>query len=189
MPTTEPHAFLLRAVNVGGTAKLPMAELRALATTLGASDVSTYIASGNLLCTPPGDASAFAGAFEDAVEQRFGFRREVIERSLTALRTARDAHPFDIANPAFSYITFLTSEPSEAEVQSAGEVPSGDDQWSVIGRELHVRYERGASQATLNTDALLRRLGAAGTARNLRTVDELIRRLSDGSFDPSTMSP
>ncbi|MGY6497766.1 MAG: DUF1697 domain-containing protein [Microcella sp.] len=179
--SVEPHAFLLRAVNVGGTAKLPMAELRALAADLGATGVSTYIASGNLLCTPPGDVAAFVGALEDAIEQRFEFRREVIARSLTALRTARDAHPFDIANPAFSYITSLTAAPSEADVRSASGVPRGDDEWTVIGSELHVRYERGASQAGINTDALLRRLGVTGTARNLRTVNELVRRLSDDS--------
>lgn len=172
-----PHAFLLRAVNVGGTAKLPMAELRALAAELGATDVSTYIASGNLLCTPPGEAAAFAARLEDAIEQRFGFRREVMSRSPTELRVARDAHPFAVANPAFSYVIFLTGAPSEDDVRRAAEVPRGDDEWAVVGRELHVRYGRGASQAALNADALLRRLRVAGTARNLRTVDELLRRL------------
>ncbi len=45
------HAWvaLLRAVNVGGTGKLPMAELRDIATTIGFEDVRTYIQSGNLL--------------------------------------------------------------------------------------------------------------------------------------------
>ncbi len=47
------RVHLLRAVNVGG-ATLPMAELRELAADLGASDVRTHIASGNLLCTPTG---------------------------------------------------------------------------------------------------------------------------------------
>ena len=37
--------YLFRAVNVGGIAKLPMADLRALAAELGATDVRTYIAS------------------------------------------------------------------------------------------------------------------------------------------------
>ena len=40
---------LLRAVNVGGTGKLPMAELKAMAEELGFKAVRTYIASGNLL--------------------------------------------------------------------------------------------------------------------------------------------
>ena len=51
---------LLRAVNVGG-AKLPMAELREVAASLGATDVRTYIASGNLICDPPGDPAHAVG--------------------------------------------------------------------------------------------------------------------------------
>lgn len=43
------RVHLLRAVNVGG-AKLPMAELREVASALGATNAGTYIASGNLLC-------------------------------------------------------------------------------------------------------------------------------------------
>jgi len=43
------YIALLRAVNVGGTGKLPMAELRKLAEEIGFAGVSTYIASGNLL--------------------------------------------------------------------------------------------------------------------------------------------
>ncbi|MEO6604401.1 MAG: DUF1697 domain-containing protein, partial [Aeromicrobium sp.] len=45
--------ILLRAVNVGG-AQLPMARLREIAEELGASDASTYIASGNLIADVPG---------------------------------------------------------------------------------------------------------------------------------------
>ncbi len=40
---------LLRAVNVGGTGKLPMADLVALATAEGFGRPRTYIASGNLV--------------------------------------------------------------------------------------------------------------------------------------------
>ena len=43
------YVGLLRAVNVGGTGKLPMAELRALAEGLGFARVRTLLASGNLL--------------------------------------------------------------------------------------------------------------------------------------------
>ena len=43
------YIALLRAVNVGGTGKLPMAELRTLCESAGFKDVRTYIASGNVL--------------------------------------------------------------------------------------------------------------------------------------------
>ena len=59
---------LLRAVNVGG-AKLPMADLRAIAGDLGATAVETYIASGNLVCTLPARTrfDAFDRALESAI--------------------------------------------------------------------------------------------------------------------------
>ena len=44
MPT---YIALLRAVNVGGTGKLPMAELKAMCEAAGFERVQTYIASGN----------------------------------------------------------------------------------------------------------------------------------------------
>lgn len=40
------YCALLRAVNVGGTGKLPMTELRAMCEGCGFKDVRTYIASG-----------------------------------------------------------------------------------------------------------------------------------------------
>jgi len=43
------HVALLRAVNVGGTGKLPMSELRRLCEGAGFSAVQTYIASGNVI--------------------------------------------------------------------------------------------------------------------------------------------
>lgn len=166
------HVFLFRAVNVGGTAKLPMAELRALAAELGASDVQTYIASGNLIAAPPGDPLAFAARLEAEVETRFGFRREVIVRDAAALRAARDAHPFPVADLAFSYLVPLTSAP--VDPTAAADVPTGDDQWTLVGSDLHLRYAHGAGRAELDLARLLRTLGVVGTARNLRTVDALL---------------
>lgn len=40
---------LLRAVNVGGTGKLPMSELKVMCQAVGFQDARTYIASGNVV--------------------------------------------------------------------------------------------------------------------------------------------
>ena len=45
------YVALLRAVNVGGTGKLPMSELKSMGEAAGFADVRTCIASGNLLFT------------------------------------------------------------------------------------------------------------------------------------------
>ena len=44
---------LLRAVNVGGTGKLPMSDLKEMCEALGFAGVRTYIASGNVVFSQP----------------------------------------------------------------------------------------------------------------------------------------
>jgi uncharacterized protein (DUF1697 family) len=165
---------LVRAVNVGG-ATLPMADLKAMATELGASDVTTYIASGNLVADVPGDPEAFDRALEQAIEKRFGYFREAISRSRDELVAALEAHPFEVLEPKYSYISFMLRAPSDEAVAAAREVPTGEDRWQVIGRELHLRYAHGAGRAELKEAQLLRALGRIpATARNLNTVRKLI---------------
>jgi uncharacterized protein (DUF1697 family) len=166
--------LLVRAVNVGGV-KLPMAEFRSLLAELGASDVRTYVASGNAVLDVPGEPDEFDRAVEAAMEQRFGFRREVMSREPEEVRAALAAHPFEVVDAARSYVTFLSGAPTPAAIDSAADVVAGADEWRVVGRDLHVRFEEGAGRATLDVNALYRRLGVAGTARNLRTVTALVR--------------
>ena len=164
---------LLRAVNVGG-AKLPMAELRGLATGLGATDVSTFIASGNLLCDAPKDVKAFGQALEKAIEQKYGFFRECIIRTPAELSKARKNYPFDVDDPKNGHIVFLLDQPTPAAIAKAGQLETGADRWKVIGREMHVRYDHGAGRSDMNGPAIGKALGVPGTSRNLRTVDKLI---------------
>ena len=169
--------MLLRAVNVGG-AKLPMAELREIAEGLGARDVSTFIASGNLLVDVD-DPEAFDRALEQAIEERFGFFREAISRSPEELRAAREAHPFEVVEKRFSYVTFLASEPTSAAIEKARTFETGEDQWEVMGRELHIRYHDGAGRPQMKDASIGRALAVPGTARNLNTVERLMA-LADG---------
>ncbi len=165
---------LVRAVNVGGTATLPMALWRDLAASLGASDIVTYIASGNMVCSVPGDGQAFDRGLEQAVEQRCGFFRGVVSRTPQEVAAALEQHPFEIVDPAFSYVCFLNAEPTEEAVAAARELPTGEGRWHIIGREMHLRYARGAGRPQMSDAAIGRALGVSGTARNLRTVRRLI---------------
>ncbi|MBN9605135.1 MAG: DUF1697 domain-containing protein [Actinomycetales bacterium] len=169
--------LLVRAVNVGG-AKLPMAEFRELLTELGATEVQTYIASGNAIVEiPAGDRAgwdAFDRAVEAALTARYGYTREVMSRDRGELEAALAAHPFEVVEPKFSYVSFLSAEPNVAAVETAEAVPRGEDLWRVIGRELHLRYADGAGRAELDHTRLTKALGVAGTARNLLTVRKLV---------------
>jgi uncharacterized protein (DUF1697 family) len=167
------HVILLRAVNVGG-AKLPMAELRDLATDLGATDVSTFIASGNLICDTPKDVAAFGSALEKAIESTYGFYRECIMRTPAELRKARKNYPFDVDDPKNGHIVFLLDKPTKAGIEKARRHETGADEWDVIGSEMHIRYDHGSGRSDMKTPAIQKSLGVPGTSRNLRTVDQLI---------------
>lgn len=167
------RVVLIRAVNVGG-AKLPMAELREMAADLGATDISTYIASGNLLCTPPGDPAAFDRALEEAITNRYGYVREVISRSADDLAAALAEHPFDVVEPKYSYVYCLTATPAPNAVSQFHSRDFGDDVFEIIGDNLHIRYEAGAGTSKLTAPVIAKALGVQGTGRNLRTVEKLI---------------
>jgi uncharacterized protein (DUF1697 family) len=174
------RVLLVRAVNVGG-AKLPMAEFRELLTDLGAENVRTYIQSGNAVVELSADADAFDRAVEQALTDRYGYVREVISRSPEDLQTALRQHPFEVIEPKFSYIVPLTAIPTSEAVDRAREVETGDDEWALIGADIHARYANGAGRAELDLNKVLRRLGVQGTARNLNTVQKLIEMAAKGS--------
>lgn len=171
---TTIRIIMLRAVNVGGTAKLPMAELRELAAELGATDVQTYIRSGNLVCVPPGVPEEFDRALEKAIKTKYGFSREAISRSPAELRAALEAHPFEVVEPKYSYIAFMNEAPTSEAIAKASTYQRGDDQWEIIGRDWHIRYAHGAGKPGMKAASIARALNVPTTARNLNTVRKLI---------------
>jgi uncharacterized protein (DUF1697 family) len=181
------RVMLLRAVNVGG-ATLPMARLRALAEELGATDVATYIASGNLIANVQGRAATFDRALEKAIEDEFGFFREVISRSPAQLDEARSNHPFEVVAAKYSYVSFLAAKPTAKAVAKAKTFPTGEDCWALVGSELHIRYAHGAGRPEMKMDSIGRALGVPMTARNLNTVEKLseLARATSTSTSTST---
>lgn len=169
---TAARVILIRAVNVGG-AKLPMARLREIAAELGAANVSTYIASGNLLCTPPGDADAFDRALEQALTDEFGYVREAISRSPAELGQALADYPFGDA--PHGHIYFLTGAPTAAAADAFCATDfGGGEQLAIIGDNLHINYPDGAGKTKLTPARIAKALGVTGTGRNLRTTAKLI---------------
>jgi uncharacterized protein (DUF1697 family) len=168
---------LMRAVNVGG-ATLPMADLRELAAGLGATQVSTFIASGNLICVPGGEPSAFDRALEGAVEERFGFFREAISRTPEELAAALAAFPFERTTPKFGYLHVLLAAPTREAAEAFNATDFGADRAQVTGDIVYLSYAEGAGASKLTAAVLARRLGVQGTARNLDTVAKLVELAS-----------
>jgi uncharacterized protein (DUF1697 family) len=73
------YVALLRGINVGGKTLIKMADLKSCIEALGLDDVSTFIASGNVLFeTRRRDAAGLEGEIERAIEERFGLQVKVV---------------------------------------------------------------------------------------------------------------
>jgi uncharacterized protein (DUF1697 family) len=89
------YVALLRGINVGGKNLVPMAKLRDAFVDAGFEDVSTYIASGNVLFSSARPAAQLEREIETALEKRFGRELVVVVRSQRQLRAVVDKAPKD----------------------------------------------------------------------------------------------
>lgn len=173
--------LLLRAVNVGGNARVPMGELRAALTAYTAlAGVETYIQSGNLICETPPDADAACAEVRAVIVREFGVDTPVILRRHTELAASLRASPFGDP-PADAetrvHAVFLAGPPAAGAFEALRPKLGDGEQLAMIGDDLWIRYGTGGAARTKLTKSVLdRALGVAGTARNLRTVRELIAR-------------
>jgi uncharacterized protein (DUF1697 family) len=72
------YLVLLRGINVGGRNKVPMARLRTLLEELGYSNVSTYIASGNVILGADHPAAEVKREIEEALPKAFRLDSELV---------------------------------------------------------------------------------------------------------------
>jgi uncharacterized protein (DUF1697 family) len=85
---------LLRGINVGGKTLIKMADLRASLEELGLEEVSTYIASGNVLFqSPERSPAALEKRIERAVEGRFELPVKVVVLDRAAYARIVEAIP------------------------------------------------------------------------------------------------
>ena len=162
---------LLRAVNVGGTTKLPMEQLRTICTAAGMRNVRTYIASGNVVLDSDLDEAGVRAAIEDGIEQAYGKRIPVLVRSGAELSQVAAANPFPHAAGNRLVMLFTEAEPSLAGLrhQQGEEIGLGR-------REIYIHYGDGMAQSKLSLAAM-----KDGTGRNLNTIVRLVEMAAAAS--------
>lgn len=173
---TGRSALLLRAVNVSGRNRVPMAELRALlADRTDLTDVSTYIASGNVLVGAPNDPRAACAQVRALIHETFHVDTPVIHRSHVELTAALAENPFpEAASDKLLHVMFLEGDAEQGAIEALTERLVPGERIALVGHDLWIDYSEAGVHSTKLTKAVLdRALGVAGTARNLRTVRTL----------------
>src|SRR5271154_3252398 len=95
---------LLRAVNVGGTGKLPMGDLKRLCEKAGFRNVRTYIASGNVVAERAGAEAEAKAALEADLRAYAGKPVGAIVRTAAEIAKVAADNPFPnrAANPTIA---------------------------------------------------------------------------------------
>ncbi len=166
------YIALLRAVNVGGTSALPMAELKAICEGLGFTDVKTYIQSGNVVFRSDEKETAAEKKLDEALGRKMGKPPGVMVRSRKELGDIVANAPFPDAKPSFLLVYFLPEKaPSDALEKMVA--PDGEEA-KLATREIYVHYPNGSGRSKLKLPAL-----KSGTSRNLNTVRKLAEMAAD----------
>lgn len=160
---------LLRSINVGGTGKLPMVQLREIAAGIGLADVQTYIQSGNLVFSAEGTAAGLADRIDAAIADAIGHKACAVVRSAADWKKDLAGNPFAAESAADPGKVFLVLGRDKLDAATIAKLrakarlgervePAGDGLW--------VHYPEGAGKSKLGSFA-------GATARNWRTVQAI----------------
>lgn len=135
------YIALLRAVNVGGIGKRPMAELKAMCEQAGFGKVRTFIASGNVVFESRQTAKQVAAALASRLATFAGKPLGVLVRTGKEMAAVLAANPFAGEPPNRVMAIFLHGKPP---ADALDHVTGRKDERIALGRrEIYVHYGEG----------------------------------------------
>jgi uncharacterized protein (DUF1697 family) len=168
----------LRAVNVGGHAKIKMDALRELFLSLQFAEPQTYVQSGNVIFkSSERDLTRIAKRIHEGIEKKFGCCPEVVLRTPDDLRAAIRKNPFrKRANiePGKLLVSFLAAEPAKDAVKSLTALAIQPEELYLVGRELFIYFPNGQGKSKLPWARVDKALQTAGTGRNWNSVTKIL---------------
>lgn len=167
-------AVFLRGINVGGV-NIKMAELREAVESLPLENVSTVLATGNIVCDSDADMGEVKTLVEGCLRMHFGYEAWVVVLTLERVNEFIAASPYPADSKEFhSYVTFS----SDPEVL--------DELYRLAGGEQNQDQRRLGAEATAWTvrvgetlESQISKLSnkpkykKATTTRNLRTLQKV----------------
>ena len=173
------HRYIafLRAINVGGhTVKMDL--LRKLFEELEFANVTTFIASGNVIFDAPSAGSQqLERQIEGHLKQALGYAVATFLRTPAELTAVTSYEPFPGADPEVEghglYVAFLSEHPGAAATEKLLAFRTEIDEFHVHQREAYWMCHTKMSESTFSGGMLGKALGMAATMRNITTVKKL----------------
>jgi len=175
------YVALLRGINVAGKNKLAMADLCEMFVAAGASDVQSYIQSGNVVFKAPVRlAERMPELITRAIKKATRYDVPVVLRSAAELGLVLACNPFLKSKKVESlHMMFLADRPSPKAVAGLDPNRSAGDEFKVIGRDVYLCLPNGVGKTKLSNAYFDSRLSTVSTIRNWRTVQKLLE-LAEG---------
>ena len=178
------YLVLLRGINVGGKNKVPMAPLRELLEELDYRDVSTYIASGNVILRSDRPPTKIKRAIEEALPRKFRLDSELISvRVLThaELRAVVEKKPKGFGEEPGTYHSdaiFLIGLDAAKAMEVFDPHPDVDRVWPGDGVIYSQRLSAQRTKSRLNK-AITTPLYKSMTIRSWSTTLALLERMDE----------
>ena len=171
------YVAFLRGINVGGHRKILMADLKLMFIKMGLTNPITYIQSGNIVFESTlTDVNELEKSITKSIKDTFNFDVPVI------IRTASEMKSVVVNSPFFSpdediksfHIVFLSDKPNRNNVDELKQVDFGNDQFKIIGQEVHLFVEVPYHKSKLTNKIIESKLNCSSTTRNWKTVNKLV---------------
>lgn len=182
------YIALLRGINVGGKNSLPMKDLKSILEILGASNVKTYIQSGNVVFQSAlkDDISSFSKRLGIEIRERHGFEPQILVIGLAEVETAMMNNPFPEAEsePSSLHLGFLASAPENPDLEKLESLKKESERFCLIDNifYLHAPEGVGRSKIAASSEKLL---GVPMTDRNWNTVCKLKEMATSITLPPN----
>ncbi len=166
---------LLQGINVGKRT-IPMADLRALFEKAGATDVATYIQSGNVVFTHSAKpVDALRDELEQKISKAAGFTAPVMLRTKAQLAAIVRKNPYASDDPKQLHVAFLHDKPPARAFSGVDVAKFAPEEYTLVGRDIYFHLPNGMGQAKLPLVLSKQQLM---TARNWNTVTKLLAMAS-----------
>jgi uncharacterized protein (DUF1697 family) len=170
------YIALLRGINVGGARPIKMADLKKTFEKAGATDVATYIQSGNVVFTHAQRSEPkLAAELQIAVEKASGHQGVVVVlRSSAQMAAVVEDNPFPRAKPEQLHVFFMAKKPAADALAQIDVKAFEPERCALVGRELYLMLPNGMGQSKLVPVLARKSPAKSATARNWRTIQTLI---------------
>ena len=174
----QAYLALLRGINVGSKNKVPMAELKTLAGTLGWENAKTYIASGNM--TFAAEAGDHAATLQTAMNEEFGLDIPTLVYDHPTFDALARSCPFEPDEGKHVHGFFCFTKPIIDE-DALARFKADSETLTAKGQIVWLHAPDGIGRSKLAEKMHKVIMGTDTTARNLNTIRKLQEMLDQTS--------